>query len=499
MAKRGSITIFFALVLSLLVSLVCTSIESVRMAAARTQILNSVDIGLYSLFGQYDRMLLEDYDLFLLDGSCGGETLDMASVYDKFESYMKPVLRQNSQKLSIVQGGFSGYRLLTDENGEVFYQQVVRYMQETLGSQGIQLLMQRMKERERQTKEAEAMGEQTENGNALDSYDSEINSAAEKSQAAAEEQNSQRPGEGSGEFGDGQTGGEDFASTPEPPKDNPITVIRRIMRMGLLELVIPGGRGISDNSVSKNRMVSGRKLQKGMPMDDALERDGSYPSQLMFQQYLLDKLGNYMEPAIGGLRYQIEYILGGKDGDLDNLRTVAKKLLLIREGVNFAHLLADGSKRSQAGALATAIASGFLIPPAAVVIEGALLLCWAFAESVLDVRELFAGGKIPLVKNASQWQLSLENLPYLLDGLDSVRRSSDDGMTYEDYLQIMLLGVEKETKVKRAMDMVELSVRTVSGREGFCLDHCIAALEMSVDVRANRRKVFNVTRKYAYE
>lgn len=45
--KKGSITIFLALILSLVLSLVCASIESVRMAAARTQILNSMDIGLY--------------------------------------------------------------------------------------------------------------------------------------------------------------------------------------------------------------------------------------------------------------------------------------------------------------------------------------------------------------------------------------------------------------------------------------------------------------------
>ena len=62
--KKGSITIFLALILSLLLSLVCTSIESVRMAAARTQILSGLDIGLYSLFGQYDRELLKEYDLF---------------------------------------------------------------------------------------------------------------------------------------------------------------------------------------------------------------------------------------------------------------------------------------------------------------------------------------------------------------------------------------------------------------------------------------------------
>ena len=56
--KKGSITIFLALILSLILSLVSASIESVRMSAARTQILNSMDIGLYSLFGQYDLSLI---------------------------------------------------------------------------------------------------------------------------------------------------------------------------------------------------------------------------------------------------------------------------------------------------------------------------------------------------------------------------------------------------------------------------------------------------------
>lgn len=133
--KKGSITIFLALILSLVLSLVCASIESVRMAAARTQILNSMDIGLYSLFGQYDRTLLEDYELFALYAG-GKEELDMASVYDDFQTYMKPVLKQNSQKLELLQGGFNGYQLLSDGKGEVFYKQAVQYMRETLGSQG---------------------------------------------------------------------------------------------------------------------------------------------------------------------------------------------------------------------------------------------------------------------------------------------------------------------------------------------------------------------------
>lgn len=497
MARKGSITVFLALIMSLLLSLVCASIESVRMAAARTQILNSVDIGLYSLFGQYDKAVLKDYDLFLLDGSFGRGELDMASVYDNMESYMKPILKQNSQKLSVAQGGFTGYRLLTDDNGEVFHHQVVQYMKETLGSQGIQLLIQKMKGREEETRQAEERGAQAEAGNALESYESEMDTAAKNSQQAMEEAQKNQEQEGADHV---QSGQGEISSGQETSKvENPITIIRRIRKMGILELVLPRGKGISDNSVSRSTMVSGRRLNEGMPMYTSLEKDDSYTSQILFQQYLMDKLGTYQKPAGGGLRYQIEYIFGGKESDIENLKSVAGKLLLIREGVNFACLAVDGEKRAQAQALALAIASGFLIPPAAGIIEAALLLCWSFAESVLDVRELFDGGKVPLIKTAADWQLSLENLPHLLEGLDSVRKGSDKGMTYEDYLQVMLLTLGRENKIRRGMDMTEMSIRTAGKREAFRLDCCIVALEASVDVKANKRKTFTVTRQYCYE
>ena len=124
-----------------------------------------------------------------------------------------------------------------------------------------------------------------------------------------------------------------------------------------------------------------------------------------------------------------------------------------------AYLLSDGGKRIQVETLALAIASGFLIPPAAAVIEAALIFCWAFAESILDVRELFAGGHVPLIKNSSDWQLSLSNLPNILDKLDSSRKDAGNGMSYEDYLQVLLMAKGKQDKVLRGMDMIECSVR----------------------------------------
>lgn len=160
--------------------------------------------------------------------------------------------------------------------------------------------------------------------------------------------------------------------------------------------------------------------------------------------------------------------------------------------------MADAGKRAQIQALSLAIASGFLIPPAAVVIEAALILCWSFAESILDLRELFHGGRVPLTKTAATWQLSLENLPNLLEGLDSQRRDAKGGMSYEDYLQVLLLSKSKAVKLTRGMDMIEVEIRSTKGKESFRLDCCIEAAEISADVDANRKQTFSVTRQYSY-
>ena len=53
MVKRGSITVFLALTLGLILSLLSSGLESARMAAARTQIMKGMDFdwsGSWSVF-----------------------------------------------------------------------------------------------------------------------------------------------------------------------------------------------------------------------------------------------------------------------------------------------------------------------------------------------------------------------------------------------------------------------------------------------------------------
>jgi hypothetical protein len=267
--------------------------------------------------------------------------------------------------------------------------------------------------------------------------------------------------------------------------------------MGILSLVVPASKGVSDKEISGETLVSARELQQGMAMSEELVTDDTYYYKVLFQKYLMDKLGNYMRPASGGLSYQIEYILGGKGSDTENLKFVANRLLLIREGINLTCLYADSQKMAEVEALALLIGLG--CQPAAKVIGPILMLCWSFAESILDVRELFSGGRVPLVKQSYQWQISLQNLPHLLERLDSDRKTADTGVDYEEYLHMLLLITSKEKKIMRGMDMIELTMRTSGEREGFRLDACIVAVEISMDVKANRRKTFTITRQYCYD
>ena len=67
--NKGTITVFLSLISMLFLSLFCTMADSVRVQAARFQAAAAFDMGLFSIFGEYDRVLLEEYDLWFLDGS----------------------------------------------------------------------------------------------------------------------------------------------------------------------------------------------------------------------------------------------------------------------------------------------------------------------------------------------------------------------------------------------------------------------------------------------
>ena len=60
--------------------------------------------------------------------------------------------------------------------------------------------------------------------------------------------------------------------------------------------------------------------------------------------------------------------------------------------------------------MALTLCSLLTVPGIAEVVKHATLLAWAYGESVVDVRALVKGKKVPVVKTADSWQLQLANL-----------------------------------------------------------------------------------------
>lgn len=492
MKKRGSITVYLSLVLSLLVSLAAASLVSVQMQCARVQIDNAMEVGLYSLFAQYDRYLLEKYHLFYLDGSFLDGPLNLGAVYDTAIQYMEPVLKQNYQNLKIKAGGITSYRLATDFQGLSFQKQASAYMKKTMGAQAVHALLDQVREGSNEAEEKQEIFEEAQNGNTLEEYDQAVWEAQQEA-ASAEEEVEIEEVETETEIVETET----EVTEIEEVVENPIDTIRRVMDMGILELVLQNPSDVSQNTEDLSKFASQRRLKEGLASEE--EERLSPSEKILFYEYMIKNTGNYLRPERQGLlQYSMEYILGEKESDVDNLQYVANRLLAIREGINFVYLLGDSAKRAEASALAAAIAASLMIPMAESLVEMLLLVCWAFAESVLDVRELFAGGKTPLVKTSQTWQISLSNLGELLERKDSDRREDENGMSYEDYLRVLLFLKNQDRAAMKCMDAFEMTVRGEEDHENFCMDACIDSLELSVDIRANGRKTYEALRAYHY-
>ena len=190
-----------------------------------------------------------------------------------------------------------------------------------------------------------------------------------------------------------------------------------------------------------------------------MDTKSNITDRLFIQEYILEKLGTFTRPKEeGGLDYQAEYVLGGKNSDKENLSYVINRLLIIRETANLAFLYTDAQKRAELQTCAAALSFLLLIPEGMELVQGVLAAGWAYVESLADVRILLSGGKVPLMKDSTAWNTQLNSLDFRASAKG--RR----GMDYEDYLRILFTFTSKEKSVMRTMDMIELNIRQIRGK-----------------------------------
>ena len=287
--------------------------------------------------------------------------------------------------------------------------------------------------------------------------------------------------------------------------------------MPLVDLIMPKGRVMSKKSITLSEMVSHRKRNQGYGDFSDVAGSGSTISKLLFGEYVLEHFkmasdslqsgnGNYNSgDSVGGdfvrgdsanedfsngnrgdmagagsLDYELEYILEGHASDRENMETVASKLLMVRFVPDYAYIQTDSEKKAEAEAAALTLCTVIGLPELSEGAAQGILLAWAYGEAIMDIRTLISGGKVPLVKNAEDWKLSLSGLMQLGSAGENV--AADRMTDMEKKVMIRLCA-----KILSETDLYDTDIEVRNLIDWICV---------SEQIKSNNNEIRSLTGEY---
>lgn len=179
------------------------------------------------------------------------------------------------------------------------------------------------------------------------------------------------------------------------------------------------------------------------------------------------------------LRNEWEYVIAGNLDDNENFKSARRRIVLIRNAMNLAYLYSDVEKRELIHAVAELITPGPAASATAILISET----WALVEAEEDIKDLLDNKRVPMIKDDSNWktdlggilkneeitkELSDEGKELLKKNYDEITRneighgvnkSSDKGLSYEDYLMVMIATMQSNIRILRIMDVVGINMK----------------------------------------
>lgn len=474
--KEGYLTVFLSLILTVMISLCLTLLLGARENTRCMEIECVTDIAMNNILAEYHRELLKQYNLFFIDTSYGTPEASFQNTAKHLREYIDENMSGEKVFLSIVYRDPLKLKLdgleitevsaAPDDGGAVLRRQAVDVMYQRVGIsylEQIQNWLLTVQEYE------------------LDSRD--VFAEQKEASAALEEWN------GNMVTADG--------AEQQVTIKNPAEKVTSVWEAGALNFVVGRVSELSTAGILAESCLSARELLTGTGINPTLSFADGWWEQLIFQEYIMAYTGHYTEQKEEScLKYQTEYILSGKDSDIENLKNVVYTILAIRAAANLVYLLSDKEKMQMAEVAATIFATLLTIPEAAVVFQVLLILTWAMAESLYDVQQLLAGRRVSLLKSKTEWHYSLEGMLDL--GNNDEEAKDKNGLLYEDYLRILLCFQEKKIMTYRLMDIMEMDIRMTPGNQYFRMDGCIDSLKAAIQFSGRDGKVYHIERRYGY-
>ena len=359
---RGEITVFLSLVFILLISFAGGLMESASIQMAKNYRRADMNRAIESVFAEYQKELLEEYGIFALDGSYETGQYSEQNLTDRLEYYGADNIKQKIQRI----------QFLTDHGCQTFWEQVVSYMEQKYGLEVV----------EEWTGMTSVWGQQKDQARKYQTEEKEKEQDLDELLTANE-----------GEL---------------PEEENPIAHVGELQSSPILELVLPKEKEVSNKQVEMSKLLENRDCNQGYGDFSDVAEESTTLSSLLFGEYLLEHFSMFTdEEKTGTLDYEMEYILEGKESDRENLEAVVKKLMLLRFVPNYAYIQTDTAMKAEAEAMALTLCALLAVPAITAAATQVILLAWAYGETVMDLRTLLKGNRVPLVKSKESWQLSL--------------------------------------------------------------------------------------------
>lgn len=488
--RKGSITIFAALSLMLVASVLFVLLEGVRVRSGEVIAQQNTEAVVESLFSQYEIPLWENYHLLARyvpaqEGNLVFSDLEMeAAQLTEVNANPEGTLFWKNHFLRMGQTRmvFPSYTILTDGNGQAYLTAVSSYMSNhflsTLLEQPDSSFQELLEGNSGGNSGGEDKGDEiTISG--MDSIDQALDSIEEEKENAKTDSSG-----GSGT----SFGGE--STQKKKVKENPLEVVKEFQTKGILSLVLEDTDQISEEKINLEETVSHRDLIEGM---NTQTYESNWYDPVLVQQYYKMVFSDFLKDSDKkSFSYEMEYLLSGKESDMENLKSVVYQLLAVREAANLATLATDSARQNEAYAIATAIGGISGNPAVIEVVQVGILAAWAFVESILDIRSLLQGEQIPLIKSADQWTSDIWQLSSSAGGYAKAKKCAS-GFNYSQYLQNLLFLQDSKTTAYRAMDLQEEAIRQMEGYEDFRMDQAIIALEVETGYEMESLFLTNVT------
>lgn len=487
MKCRGYLTVYLALSLTALLAVMIVLFMGIKKNTVRMEEELALDTAGWSVLAEYHQELFRQYDLLFIDTSYGSSYPEIEAIGEHVRNYADKNLQNTNlidaktERISIQEAAAAA-----DDGGAVLEQQIMEYMENYLGIEKLEEIMS-----EYQRASPEQIEEDTKLLEKRDENETRLDNEPPPVKKVTKHRHNSETGET-----------ESYEEEEEVPIENPADYVNDLRNKGVLNLVIEKPDEISQAAVSLNEYISHRadRMQcTGLLSGEA--QDISFFSDLkrkaLLNAYIFQKFGYYGSEKEGScLKYQVEYLLGEEDSDVENLKAAVHKLLWIREAANAAYLYTDTQKKAEITALASTVAAVTLAPYLQPLIETSILFAWAYVESLQDVKILMDGGKVPVIKTAEDWHTGLDCILDLENG--SVSGETSNGLNYGQYLGLLLCLKDKQELLFSMMDIMEMDIRKTEYNENFRMDGCVSGFRVTAEFGSRDGGNCSFDRTYHY-